>query len=116
MKKRIGLEQVKKLINLRLSHLREMKDVAKFEGIVKECQCREVESLDVYFGVEEFERAKELLKEWKEDMPEESRDYFHLEKEEANEVRLFVDRLISFSDFLSRIEVPPLTGYCWCHL
>ena len=86
LKKKIGVEQAKKLIRFRLMHIDKLKRVAVAEDILKDCQCREVESLDVFYSQKTFDEAKALLKVWKEDMPEESQEYDYAEKDEAIEV------------------------------
>ena len=88
LKKRLGPEQAAKLIRLRLMHLREMLAVASEDDILSESQCREVDSLDVYFAQEDFDEAKKQLKAWKKDMPEESKDYIALDSRESIEVIL----------------------------
>ena len=93
MKKKLGVEQAKKLINFRLMHLQEMKTVAAAEEIIKQCQCREVESLDVYFDPVVYDAAKESLLAWKADMPEEARDYYYFDRDEANEASASLVRI-----------------------
>ncbi|KAL5518468.1 hypothetical protein ACEPAH_150 [Sanghuangporus vaninii] len=83
LKKKHGPEQAAMLVRFRLKHVREMLAVAAEEGILDKCHCREVDSLDVYFRTEAFEKAKEQLRVWKEDMPEESKDCEWIEGKEA---------------------------------
>lgn len=83
LKKKLGSEQAAKLIRLRLMHLREMLAVAIEDEISSESQCREVDSLDVYFTQDKFDEAKIQLQAWKDDMPEEAKDYNAIEAKEA---------------------------------
>lgn len=62
----------KKIIRFRTSHFAELKRVSEEEGILENTQCREVEHCDVYYDPEAFESAKEKLKAFKADMPEEA--------------------------------------------
>ena len=75
------------LIRFRLQHISELLSVAAEEDAIKESQCREVESLDVYFDRHLFEQAKKQLLAWKEDMPVESQNFSWEEGEEAVKVR-----------------------------
>lgn len=86
LKARFGRQQAEKTIRFRLLHLDEMLRVAASDQILKECQCRDVESLDVYFDTDMFKQAKNQLWEWKDDMPHEARDYFCIEGEKAVDV------------------------------
>lgn len=106
MKKDHGRDQAAMLVRFRLMHIREMLAVAAEEGILDKCHCREVDSLDVYFRPEMFDEAKDQLKTWKEDMPEESGDCEWVEGKEAIDVSrksLFLDLLESLDLFT---EVP----------
>ncbi|KAI5118523.1 hypothetical protein M0805_007691 [Coniferiporia weirii] len=85
LKKKLGADQAAKLIRFRMMHVREMLVAAAEEGILDKCQCREVDSLDVYFTPETFDEAKRQLQAWKKDMPEEAKDYTSVEGEEAIE-------------------------------
>ncbi len=86
MKRRLGGEQAKTLIKFRQLHVDEIQSVAASEDILDQCQGRDVESLDVYFDEEMFEEAKEQLRIWKNDMPEESKEFFYLSGKDAIEV------------------------------
>ncbi|THH04443.1 hypothetical protein EW145_g5519 [Phellinidium pouzarii] len=85
LKKKLGAEQAAKLIRFRLMHVRETLKTATEEDILDKSQCREVDSLDVYFTPDTFKEAKEQLQAWKKDMPEEAKDYKSIESEEAIE-------------------------------
>ena len=74
-------------MRFRLMHVDEMLHVAASDGILEECQCRAVESMDVYFDSVEFEQAKEQLMVWKTDMPCESKDFQWLDGKTASQVR-----------------------------
>ena len=86
MKRKIGKEQAKALMKFQQLHVDELQTVAASEDILDQCQGRDVESLDVYFDEEIFEEAVEQLRVWKNDMPEESKEFFHLSGEDAIEV------------------------------
>ncbi|EJD04507.1 FAD dependent oxidoreductase [Fomitiporia mediterranea MF3/22] len=86
LKKKFGAQQAAKLVRLRLMHVREILAVADEDDVLDDCNCREVDSLDVYFTRETFDEAKESLQAWREDMPEESTDYAWVEGKEAIEV------------------------------
>lgn len=87
LKKKYGKEQAMMLIRFRLQHISELLSVAAEEDAIKESQCREVESLDVYFDRHLFDQAKKQLLGWKADMPVESQDFSWEEGEEAAQVR-----------------------------
>ena len=78
------------LIRFRLQHIAELLNVAAEEDAIKESQCREVESLDVYFDQHLFEQAKNQLSNWKADMPVESKNFNWEEGETAAQVRTFL--------------------------
>lgn len=86
-------------------HVHQMQLIASVEDILKECQCREVESFDVYFDVKMFEDAKRLLDAWKQDMPVEARDYISLEGANASEVRLFTHIYAAFNIFFQKFRL-----------
>ncbi|THH10585.1 hypothetical protein EW145_g1235 [Phellinidium pouzarii] len=85
LKKKFGAEQAAKLIRFRQMHIHELISTATEEDILEESQCREVDSLDVYLTRETFEEGKTQLQVWKEDMPEEAKDFVWVEGEEAIE-------------------------------
>ena len=86
LKKKYGPEQAAKINHFRLMHLQEMIAVAHEEGILDKCNCREVDSLDVYYKSNAFEEAKTHLATWKKDMPKESEEYHWVEGKDAIEV------------------------------
>lgn len=88
LKKKFGAEQAAKMIRFRQLHIREMLTAAEEEDILDECQCREVDSLDVYFTPEMFSEARQQLEAWKRDMPVESEYYDAVEGKEAIEVTI----------------------------
>lgn len=88
LKKKFGTEQAAKIIRFRQMHIQEMLLAADEEDILDECQCREVDSLDVYFTPETFNEAKQQLQAWKHDMPEESEYYSAIEGKDAIEVAI----------------------------
>ncbi|THH06507.1 hypothetical protein EW146_g9590 [Bondarzewia mesenterica] len=85
LKSRYGLDTARRIIRFRLAHLPELIRVAEEEGARTESQIREVESLDVYYRTDTFEEGVKALNAWKEDMPEESREVYALEGEEARQ-------------------------------
>lgn len=86
LKRKHGMQQAKAIIKFRLAHVGELLRVAAEEDILKESQCREVDSIDVYFDPVQFEEAKQQVQEWKADMPHEARDTITVEGIEARDV------------------------------
>lgn len=92
LKEKFGPEQAAKIIRFRQMHITEMLIAANEEEITDECQCREVDSLDVYYSSESFVEARQQLEAWKQDMPRESEYYDAIEGKEAIEVSHLVTR------------------------
>ena len=86
LREKFGSEQAAKIIRFRQMHINEMLIAANEEGITDECQCREVDSLDVYYAPVDFLEAKQQLEAWKQAMPKESEYYDAIEGEVAVEV------------------------------
>ncbi|SJL05214.1 uncharacterized protein ARMOST_08580 [Armillaria ostoyae] len=59
--KKHDAEAAKQIIQFRLSHLDELISVAEEQGLTEEDQCRKVDTYDVLFDKDVFERAKEKL-------------------------------------------------------
>ncbi|KAJ5108063.1 hypothetical protein N7456_004738 [Penicillium angulare] len=70
-----GDEAARKIIRFRLSHLREMLNIAKELGLSEEAQARKVQFLSAYFGDQPWRDAMERLRRFKEGMPEESEEW-----------------------------------------
>ncbi|KDQ55012.1 hypothetical protein JAAARDRAFT_135046 [Jaapia argillacea MUCL 33604] len=85
LKAKYGEKEAKTIIKFRISHLNEMKIVAKDEEISKVSQVRDVESLDVYLDQELFDEATRDLQVWKKDMPFESQECHLYEKQDPIE-------------------------------
>ncbi|KAH7910011.1 FAD dependent oxidoreductase-domain-containing protein [Hygrophoropsis aurantiaca] len=85
LKRQFGAETAKAIMRFRLSHLGEMRRVAAEEQLVEASQCREVESVDVYYDQGVFDKAKRKLEAYRRDMPVESAPYRVYEAAEARE-------------------------------
>ncbi|KAJ3541813.1 hypothetical protein NMY22_g3750 [Coprinellus aureogranulatus] len=70
-----GKDMAQKIIRFRLSHLEQLLQVAEEEGLLDDSQCRRVEAFDVFHDKQLFSEAKAWFREYKEDLPEESRHY-----------------------------------------
>ncbi|KAJ5731332.1 uncharacterized protein N7483_005840 [Penicillium malachiteum] len=70
-----GSEAARKIMRFRLSHLKEMLQVAKELGLSEEAQARKVQFLSAYFGEKPWREALERLCRFKEGMPEESAEW-----------------------------------------
>ena len=81
-----GKEMAQKIIRFRLSHLQQLLDVAEEEGLLGDSQARKVEAFDVFHDKKLFSQAKEWLREYREDLPEESANYKIYETPEELEV------------------------------
>ncbi|EAU93246.1 hypothetical protein CC1G_11228 [Coprinopsis cinerea okayama7 len=75
LKRKHGKEAAKKIIRFRLSHISELLRVAEEEGLLDDSQGRRVEAFDVFFDKRQFAEAKEMLNEYRKDLPEESAEY-----------------------------------------
>ncbi|KAJ6591583.1 FAD dependent oxidoreductase, partial [Mycena vulgaris] len=73
MKKELGAEMAKSIIEFRLAHLAELIQVSKEEDILADSQCREVETFDVFFDHETYELAIRNLAAYLNDIPEQRR-------------------------------------------
>ncbi|KAJ3501174.1 hypothetical protein NMY22_g19016 [Coprinellus aureogranulatus] len=87
LKKEHGKDMAQKIVRFRLSHLEELLQVAEEEGLLDDSQCRRVEAFDVFHDKDLFSEAKAWFREYKEDLPEESRHYKIYETPEEIEVR-----------------------------
>jgi hypothetical protein len=72
-------------VNFQTSHLQILVNLAKQEGWDL-AEAREVETLDVFYDEEVWMKNKCMIEVLRQGMPEESRDIFIWEKEEAREV------------------------------
>ncbi|KAE9369016.1 DAO-domain-containing protein [Stipitochalara longipes BDJ] len=83
-KKRFGAERAKALVNFQTSHLPILVDLANQEGWDL-AEAREVETLDVFFDEEVWLDNKKKVEIFWLEMPEEAKDTYIWEKEEARE-------------------------------
>lgn len=86
LKERYGETIAKRMIHFRLAHLTEILAISKDEGILDVSQCREIVHVDVHTTHETYQEAKDLLKVWKADMPNEAADFQADEGPEASQV------------------------------
>jgi glycine/D-amino acid oxidase-like deaminating enzyme len=86
-KKRFGEERARALVNFQTSHLPILVDLAKEEKWDL-AEAREVETLDVFYDEGVWMENKNKVEEFRKGMPEEARDTFVWEKEDAREVCL----------------------------
>lgn len=84
-KQRFGSERAKKLVRFQMSHLPLLVELAKKEGW-DVAEAREVETLDVFYDEEAWTEWKEMVEEYRRDMPNEAKDVFVWEKDVAREV------------------------------
>ncbi|KAF6765909.1 FAD dependent oxidoreductase-domain-containing protein [Ephemerocybe angulata] len=75
LKEKHGKDMAVKIIRFRLSHLTQLLAVAKEENLLDDSQCRQVDSFDVFHDKNLFRQAKSWLREYQEDLPEESANY-----------------------------------------
>lgn len=87
LKRDYGRAVAQKMIKLRLAHLEELRSVAEQEGILAESQWREVESVDVFYNSDMFEKAKKKVQTYKVDLPFDAEHHEVYEAKEAIEVR-----------------------------
>jgi hypothetical protein len=86
LKRNHGQAVAQKMIKLRLAHLEELRSVAEQEGILAESQWREVESVDVFYHSDMFEKAKTKVQTYKADLPFDAEHHEVYEAKEAIEV------------------------------
>jgi FAD dependent oxidoreductase len=84
-KQRFGTERARALVGFQASHLQILVDLARQEKWDL-AEAREVETLDVFYDEDVWEENKCKVEEFREGMPEEARDTFVWEKEEARKV------------------------------
>lgn len=87
LKRDHGQAVAQKIIKLRLAHLEELRSVAEQEGILTESQWREVESVDVFYNSDMFEKAKRKVQTYKADLAFDAEHHEVYEAKEAIEVR-----------------------------
>ncbi|KAJ7247630.1 FAD dependent oxidoreductase [Mycena haematopus] len=83
LKKDLGAEMAKSIIQFRLAHLAELLRVAEEDGILADSQCREVETFDVFFEQETFDSAVQSLNMYLDEMPEQRRMWRIVDAEEC---------------------------------
>ncbi|KAG1720741.1 hypothetical protein EDB19DRAFT_1775556 [Suillus lakei] len=94
LKRDHGQPVAQKMMKLRLAHLEELRSVAEQEGILAESQWREVESVDVFYNSDMFEKAKTKVQTYKADLPFDAKHHEVYEAKEAIEkYRLASDTL-----------------------
>ena len=84
-KDRFGAERAGALVDFQTSHLSILVDLAKQESWDL-AEARQVETLDVFYDEEVWLENKRKVEEFRKGMPEEARDTFIWEKEQAREV------------------------------
>ncbi|KAG1763671.1 hypothetical protein EV702DRAFT_955069, partial [Suillus placidus] len=70
-----------KIIELRLAHLEKLRNVTEQEGILAESQWREVESVDMFYKSDMFEKSKTKVQIYNAGFP------FNAEHHEAHEAK-----------------------------
>ncbi len=84
-KKRFGVERARVLTEFQMAHLPLLVELAKEEKWDL-AEVREVETLDVFNDEEVWVQWKEMVEEFRQDMPEKANDIFVWEKDVAREV------------------------------
>ncbi|KAG1794184.1 FAD dependent oxidoreductase [Suillus plorans] len=98
LKRDHGQAVAQKIIKLRLAHLEELRSVAEQEGILTESQWREVESVDVFYNSDMFEKAKRKVQTYKADLA------FDAEHHEVYEAKEAIEKYRLASDTLGCIS------------
>lgn len=88
LKMRHGQSAAQQIIRFRLAHIAQLLQVAKEDGLEEDSQGRNVEAFDVFYNAGLFRKAKELLEEYKRDLPFESREYKVWETREELDVSI----------------------------
>ncbi|KAI0038501.1 DAO-domain-containing protein, partial [Auriscalpium vulgare] len=83
LKEEHGIDAARMILRFRLAHLGELQRVAEEEGATAFSQIRDVESFDVHFEPERYEEGKAALEMWRTDMPEEAREVYAVDGEDA---------------------------------
>ncbi|KAH0548069.1 hypothetical protein GP486_008191 [Trichoglossum hirsutum] len=68
LKEKFGLERARAIVKFRIKHVEVLTGLAKAEGI--NAECREVETVDLFFHHDVFERNEEVVRELAIDMPD----------------------------------------------
>jgi FAD dependent oxidoreductase len=68
MKRRFGLERARAIINFWVKHLEVLTNLAMTEGV--NAECREVETVDLFFHHDVFDEAREAVQSLANDMPD----------------------------------------------
>jgi len=85
LKQEFGEAMAHKIIRFRLAHIDEMRRIAEKEGILAESQARHVETADVYFKQDMFDKAKAKMEQWAREMSLEAATHRVYEDREAIE-------------------------------
>lgn len=72
LKAKHGVDVARSLIQFRLAHLSAILTAASEEVLLEGTGCRKVETLDVYFDSTQWQEAKDKVRVYKKDMPEEA--------------------------------------------
>ncbi|KAI0286596.1 FAD dependent oxidoreductase [Russula aff. rugulosa BPL654] len=83
LKSDYGIESAKRIIRFRRAHLSALREAVEEIGALDHSQIRDVETLDVYFDRDTFEKEAQALEVWRKDMPEEAADSRVIEGSEA---------------------------------
>jgi len=84
-KKRFGVERARVLTDFQVAHLPLLVELAKEENWDL-AEARKVETLDVFYDEEPWLEWKEMVEEFRQDVPEKANDIFVWEKDVAREV------------------------------
>ncbi|KAI6042479.1 FAD dependent oxidoreductase [Pisolithus marmoratus] len=85
LQKQYGDVTAQKLIKFRLAHLQELRKVAEEEGILDISQWRAVDLVDVYYDSRSFDKAKDKLSKYQQDLPFEASHHRVYEAAEVKE-------------------------------
>ncbi|KAG9310367.1 hypothetical protein JVU11DRAFT_9500 [Chiua virens] len=101
LKREFGKTTAQQIIRFRLAHFDVLSEVAAEEA--KDADCREVQTVDVFFDELVFAEAKRKLAVYKADMPQEATPYCVWEGDEARVVRgLGYDRVHALTGVIAR--------------
>jgi glycine/D-amino acid oxidase-like deaminating enzyme len=97
-----GNDIAQKMIKFRLAHLHELRRAAEEEGVLEESQWREVETVDVFYNQDRFDKAKMKVQRYQQDLAFESSHHRVYESAEAIQVRHTFPREANLSQMASR--------------
>jgi hypothetical protein len=89
LKERFGAEAANKMCKFRSSHIQELLQLIKEEGLVGAAELKEVEAVDVGIEAEKWEELKQGIDDYVENVPADERLPFEIwDREEARTVSL----------------------------